>query len=505
MKSAGALTTLRPWLTVLLALGLLTGCERTAAQDEADAKRRADRQAPSAQRLWEGANPDYKQPSTSPRECLNRQVFDVRSDMEWGVIHSGGFDGAYAGFTRPVSEREKREREEDTAARSNGRSIERVQGRVSTQDITNDAPSQVFIDGVNIKVFGPSFWPNLVAKAPKNTDKVLMQELRDTLVKRKSVALAQLKYETNKYNESYQDALKDGNKEAIKIWKEFINENKFLANEVEKLYGVLNLDLLDSFAYTREVADTLDRYRNSGKEQTYEAILNRNNQVFYFNYRATGDDAKDPVASRKKFVDIVRAFRPRKLFDIPNERGICFPYGFIADDGTRKANMEVTLRFTDVPSVLYSVSAGWVDPERGSEATQFTALSRLSVGLMGALSDAEIKQKLVKRIGDKGAMLGLLEANRGGIVLNLAKQGDEPMWSYNLFTGYGGYANSQVLPYFIVDMRSFTKLHVPGLAQNPPPFEESLTRLERMLVSTRLRPTEPLMPELLKQPRPKQD
>jgi hypothetical protein len=181
MKSAGASTFSRPWLTVLLALGLLTGCERTAAQDEADAKRRADRQAPSAQRLWEGANPDYKQPSTSPRECLNRQVFDVRSDMEWGVIHSGGFDGAYAGFTRPVSEREKRELEEDSVARSNGRGIERVQGRVSTQDITNDAPSQVFIDGVNIKVFGPTFWPNLVAKAPKDTDKVLMQELHDRL------------------------------------------------------------------------------------------------------------------------------------------------------------------------------------------------------------------------------------------------------------------------------------------------------------------------------------
>jgi hypothetical protein len=280
---------------------------------------------------------------------------------------------------------------------------------------------------------------------------------------------------------------------------------KLEQSRVEKLFNFLDLGIPDSYAYARETAGGLERGRLPAPQQTYDAILNRNNQVFYFNYKATGQNAKDPAASRKKFVDIVRAFRPRKLFDIPNERGICFPYGFIADDGTRKANMEVALRFADVPSVLYSVSAGWVDPERGSEATQFTALSRSSVGLLGSLTDAEIKQKLVKRIGNKGAMLGLLEANRGGIELNLAKSGEEPMWSYNLFTGYGGYANSQVLPYFIVDMRSFTKLHVPGLTNNPPPFEESLTRLERMLLSTRLRPTEPLMPELLKQPWPKLD
>jgi hypothetical protein len=505
MKSAGASTFSRPWLTVLLALGLLTGCERTAAQDEADAKRRADRQAPSAQRLWESANPDYKQPSTSPRECLNRQVFDVRSDMEWGVIHSGGFDGAYAGFTRPVSEREKRELEEDSVARSNGRGIERVQGRVSTQDITNDAPSQVFIDGVKINVFGPNFWPNLVTKTPSNPDKLLMKELSDKLAKQKKLTVAHLNEELIRVTEHLIRGKKEKDIEWITQAGQEIKDINFEKSRVEKLFNNLELGIPESYGYMRETAGGLNRGELSKSEQTYDAILNRNNQVFYFNYKATGDDAKDPAASRKKFVDIVRAFRPRKLFDIPNERGVCFPYGFIADDGTRKANMEVALRFADVPSVLYSVSAGWVDPERGSEATQFTALSRSSVGLLGSLTDAEIKQKLVKRIGNKGAMLGLLEANRGGIELNLAKSGEEPMWSYNLFTGYGGYANSQVLPYFIVDMRSFTKLHVPGLTNNPPPFEESLTRLERMLLSTRLRPTEPLMPELLKQPRPKLD
>jgi hypothetical protein len=95
-----------------------------------------------------------------------------------------------------------------------------------------------------------------------------------------------------------------------------------------------------------------------------------------------------------------------------------------------------------------------------------------------------------------------LSASRGGAVLNLAEAGQEPMWSYSVYTGYGGYANSQVLPYFIVDMRSFTKKHVPSLAKNPPPFEASFERLEKLLASVRLRPTDPLMPELIAHPRP---
>ncbi|BBP02249.1 T6SS immunity protein Tli4 family protein [Sulfuriferula nivalis] len=53
--------------------------------------------------------------------------------------------------------------------------------------------------------------------------------------------------------------------------------------------------------------------------------------------------------------EIVRAFlthfHPRALFEIPKQPGVCFPYGFIADDGKAPRNVAVTMRLVDHPDV----------------------------------------------------------------------------------------------------------------------------------------------------------
>ncbi|MDF5922002.1 T6SS immunity protein Tli4 family protein [Pseudomonas aeruginosa] len=40
---------------------------------------------------------------------------------------------------------------------------------------------------------------------------------------------------------------------------------------------------------------------------------------------------------------------------MPNEPGICFPYGFIADDGKTAYELKNSLRFTRTPNVIFSL------------------------------------------------------------------------------------------------------------------------------------------------------
>lgn len=58
----------------------------------------------------------------------------------------------------------------------------------------------------------------------------------------------------------------------------------------------------------------------------------------------------------------VKYFRPRALYEIPKEPGVCFPYGFIADDGKTPRHVGVTMRLKEYPDVRiffedYSASA----------------------------------------------------------------------------------------------------------------------------------------------------
>jgi hypothetical protein len=50
-------------------------------------------------------------------------------------------------------------------------------------------------------------------------------------------------------------------------------------------------------------------------------------------------------------------------------------------------------------------------------------------------------------------------------------------------------------------MHTYTKEQAPELKQNPPPFQHSMDRLDLMLKSMRLRPTNPPMPDFANPPK----
>jgi hypothetical protein len=55
-------------------------------------------------------------------------------------------------------------------------------------------------------------------------------------------------------------------------------------------------------------------------------------------------------------------FHPRTLYSLPNQPGICIPYGFIADDGTAPRDIGVTMRLIDHPDVeiFFRDTAGYL-------------------------------------------------------------------------------------------------------------------------------------------------
>ncbi|MEZ2746934.1 T6SS immunity protein Tli4 family protein, partial [Halopseudomonas bauzanensis] len=85
----------------------------------------------------------------------------------------------------------------------------------------------------------------------------------------------------------------------------------------------------------------------------------RNQRVYYFAMRQGAVDGTGVEA----FKDLMARFRPRELYEVPEGPGICFPYGFIADDGKTAYSIKNSLRFTSTPNVIFTlVTASAGDP-----------------------------------------------------------------------------------------------------------------------------------------------
>jgi hypothetical protein len=199
------------------------------------------------------------------------------------------------------------------------------------------------------------------------------------------------------------------------------------------------------------------------------------------------------------FSDFIKRFQPRKLYEIPKERGVCFPYGFIPDDGTKSFHTAAGIRYDDRPNVLYVINTQIVG-ERPVTNTLLEATSRASVGLLPGFANEEVAKLIKKRVGPHRAYIGELASEQGGAVVRLT-EGKRQFDNYSVYTGYMGWLGSHVLPFTAFDMRSFTQAQtarskIERLKTDPPPFEESKARLDALLKSVRLRPTDLPMPEM---------
>jgi hypothetical protein len=100
-----------------------------------------------------------------------------------------------------------------------------------------------------------------------------------------------------------------------------------------------------------------DAYFIGGRIGPTEALLWRNNRVYYFTFSKAGLDSADRIKA------LMARFQPRELYEVPKGPGYCFPYGYIADDGKTAYSIKNSLRFTQTPNVIFTlVAASANDP-----------------------------------------------------------------------------------------------------------------------------------------------
>ena len=427
------------WLVPVACALLFVGCG--PAEAERDAQQAAPAK-PSAETLRLATHPGYVTPNGARQECLGRLVFDAPRDLEWGLSRPGMWSGDRFRFT---------------------------------EDMHGD-DEYVAIGGIKVVVLAPAKWEN-IERMRNSTDADLDNGIREYqqkieynegITQRLMAMLKDPSLNVNNENLS-------GVPAAIERHKRDAAELQARIERMKKSWHPIDLGLPQSLGYQAGSA-------------LYAFVL-RDGRAYQF--ASTYADGDPPLETRMAaFLDFIKRFRPRALYEIPPEPGVCFPYGFVADDGTVHSRTEVSFRFKDRPGVLYTLGA-LVSGEHGfeGEAAFLKATARAAGGGAGIGRDPQT-------VGLRQTKIGALPAWQGGLSLNVADPGQPALRNYSVYTATDGYPHSPALPAIRLNLRSFTRAQEPTLKSDPPPFEESLERLDAVLKSIRLRSTDPVMPEL---------
>jgi len=76
-----------------------------------------------------------------------------------------------------------------------------------------------------------------------------------------------------------------------------------------------------------------------------------------FSWSQTSEDAAEFVGVQRNARNIVDGLRPRPLFDVPAETGLCLPYVFIPDNGQEKHAIAMTYRLQEHPDITINLKS----------------------------------------------------------------------------------------------------------------------------------------------------
>lgn len=436
---------------VLLISGLIAGCGPSpvkAVPAQVDGEDAVPSFPPTLKEMHEATAPGYKSPLGVKQECLGRLVFDVAQSVQWPTFHKGYSDGL---FNRSFSKN------------------------------VWDAGDEMRFGNTLVAVIG-SVGGILKESVLESTPAATEARLK-TLIKEERAYMAGLRKEGAK-TETVLTHLERA-EDAIRSWEKTLKDS-------QENFEPFNPGLPDSEGYWTswtEASDETNRY------SVLRAYLTRGDFIYVFESRSKLIKPADKEDHKKSFAAMLSKFRTRAPNEIPTELGVCVPFGFIPDDGKTVTEFKQSLRFPDAPGVLYTIQTGNVHSRR-IKFTPLLAASRASTNPRASSEQDQIKPVVTQRIGPRLYKIGALTGSQGGVVLKVTQPSREKYDMYSVFTGYSGWLGTAVLPYILVDMRTVTKAQAAELKQNPPPFKPSMDRLDLLLKSMRLRPTNPPMPEL---------
>jgi hypothetical protein len=136
---------------------------------------------------------------------------------------------------------------------------------------------------------------------------------------------------------------------------DFIYLKKILLQNRDKVkQSLLDSDTADSKYLVKLIKpltyDTMEMFGWDGSDYVPGIYYFSENKIIAHiltNY----DDESHRVINNIHFEAFLKGFRIRHLYELPNQQGICIPYGFIADDGSTPHTIAVTMRLRDYPDV----------------------------------------------------------------------------------------------------------------------------------------------------------
>lgn len=81
-----------------------------------------------------------------------------------------------------------------------------------------------------------------------------------------------------------------------------------------------------------------------------------------FSWSQTSNDAAEFSDIERNAKNIVSGLRPRQLFDVPPEAGLCLPYVFIPDNGQEKHAIAMTYRLKEHPDITVNLKSETAAP-----------------------------------------------------------------------------------------------------------------------------------------------
>ncbi|MCS0630453.1 T6SS immunity protein Tli4 family protein [Telluria mixta] len=405
--------------------------------------------SPTADDLLKVTAPDYKKPAGVSSECLGRMMFDVSGPVEWPLYYSHMYPkGIFSrSFSVNIRDPYDRMRYGDTL----------IAVIASANGIAKE------------KVF-------------EATPRARVEALRKS-IEEKHAYIARLK----KPGE-----IKNANKDEIEDQLEEIKRLETIIAKYGTDYEQFETGLPNSEGYWTSEDSSEDQ---TERDSILRAYVTRGDHIFVFESTTRIKTPSDKETHKKKFSLMLSNFRTRAANEIPSERGVCIPFGFIQDSGDTPIEFKQTMRFPDAPGVFYTLSTGKVNA-RNIKATPLLAMAEAAISPPPPEKPSDPVPKVVQRIGPRIVKMGGLSASQGGVHLKLDQPGGKGYEIYSVFTGYGGWLGTTVLPYILVNMRTMNKNLAPELKEIPPPFAVSKSRMDLVVKSMRWRPTTPPMPEL---------
>lgn len=435
---------------VVLIAAMSAGCRAKSAPVppmQVDGEDAIPSALPTAEQMLKVTAPDYRESAGAKSECFGRLVFDVGQEIQWPTYFKWQYpDGLF--------------------------------NRLFSPKIADPGDTMRF-GNTKIAVIGSS--------GDEKKERVFK-----STPDRRVAGLQESINTTRRFIEEQKKGVRniEAARKEIAEAEEWISAREKTIREIREAFEPFDPGLPASQGYwtsTYYANDETNLY------SILRAYLTRGDYIYIFESTVKMNLPADKEAHKRDFSSMLAKFRTRAPNEIPTEPGVCFPYGFIPDDGRTVVEFKQSLRYPDAPGVLYTIETGTVHPRR-LKLTPVMAMAHASVNPPPATEKDEVRPVVTQRIGPRSIKMGGLGALQGGVVLK-AGSGSNQYEIYSVYSGYSGWLGTWVLPYILVEMNTVNRERAPELKHHPPPFKQSKERLDAMLKSMRWRPTDPPMPE----------